>query len=117
MVAPAVVDAVAPAIRIPAIGARINAGIFIISNREITSYCKADALMIPAIVPVPIRRIDTPATLLRPNSANSRNCTRLPHAIAHTRPPSGRAINGSITIENIGRSANSIITVSGPANA
>ena len=57
-VAPAVVDAVAAAIRIPDSGASTNAGMFIASRMLVTSYCRADALMIPAIVPVPIRDAD-----------------------------------------------------------
>ena len=68
IVAPAVVEAVAPAIRIPAIGASKNAGIFAIFKICTTSYCNAEALMIPAIVPVPINSTDTPTTLPSPNS-------------------------------------------------
>ena len=66
IVEPAVVDAVAPAIKIPESGARMNAGMFIAVNALIMSYCKLEALMIPAIVPVPINKMDTPITLLMP---------------------------------------------------
>ena len=71
MVEPAVVEAVAAPIKIPESGAKTKAGMFIASRRAIISTCSAEALIIPAMVPVPIKRIDTPITLLRPNSVNS----------------------------------------------
>ena len=69
MVVPAVVEAVAPAIRMPAMGASTKAGIFIASSRLITLACREDAWMTPDRVPVPINRTATPMTLLRPNPA------------------------------------------------
>ena len=117
MVEPAVVEAVAPAIRIPDKGASTKAGIFIASNKLMTSYCKAEALMIPAIVPVPINSTETPITLLKPNSIYSLVRLMLPVARMLTRPPTGSAIRGSTLISNSGRSARRMITTNGPLMA
>ena len=84
MVAPEVVDAVAAAIRIPDTGANTNVGRFINSSKFIISYCNANDFMIPAIVPVPIRSIDTPTTLLNPNSIIERLSLIFPVTIIHT---------------------------------
>ena len=70
--------------------------------------------MIPAIVPVPISRMETPMTLVRPNSVYSIKCLALPVAIVLTAPPTGRAIRGSIAIPAMGRSASMMITTAGP---
>lgn len=112
-VAPAVVEAVAPAIRIPAMGARRNAGMLKKFRADTTSACSEDALIIPAIVPVPRRRMETPVTLERPNSANFENFFQFPVMTALTRPPAGSAIIGSIVTPK-DRSASRIITTSGP---
>ena len=73
--------------------------------------------MIPAIVPVPINKIETPITLLRPNSVIEIVSFALPVTNTHTSPPNGSAISGSMLIPQSGRRANKIITTSGPANA
>ena len=114
IVAPDVVDAVAAAISIPDTGANTNVGIFNISRRLIISYCNADAFMIPASVPVPIRRIDTPTTLLKPYSVIDITSFIFPVTIMLISPPTGSAIRGSIDIPAIGLNASKIITTTGP---
>ena len=116
-VAPAVVEAVAAAMRIPERGASTKAGMFMASSTVVTSYCRADALIMPAIVPVPISRMETPMTLLRPNSVYSMKCFALPVAIVLTAPPTGSAMRGSIAIPARGRRASMIITTAGPRMA
>ena len=73
--------------------------------------------MIPAIVPVPIRRIETPMTLLRPNSIYSTQFFTFPVAIILTKPPTGSAISGSMAIPAMGRRASMTITTTGPRTA
>ena len=90
---------------------------FIASRRAIISTCNAEALMIPAIVPVPIKRIDTPITLLSPNSVNSTVFFALPVTTIVTKPPRGSAINGSTLIPAIERRARRAITTIGPSMA
>ena len=117
MVAPAVVEAVAPAIRIPARGASTKAGMFRASSRSIMSYCRAEALMTPAMVPVPISRMDTPTTLDRPNSVIFTTFLIWPVTSMQMRPPVGRAMRGSMVTPARGRRASRTMTTRGPRMA
>ena len=114
MVDPAVVDAVAAAIRIPENGARIKAGRLRLSISPNISVCRLEFWMIPDRVPVPISRAHTPITLLKPKAEYSVKLVILPVANKHTTPPRGRAISGSIVISNSGLRARRTITVIGP---
>lgn len=68
---------------------------------------------IPANVPVPNSITATPVIFPSPTTAYSFIRLILPIAIAPTIPPRGRAIIGSTTISNNGRSARSTIAVKG----
>ena len=70
--------------------------------------------MIPAMVPVPINRMETPITLDSPNSVNSISFLLFPVTSVHRIPPIGRAISGSMLIPAIGLRASRIITAIGP---
>ena len=73
-VEPAVVEAVAAAIKIPETGASRNVGRFIIWSQPSTSEGREEALIMPAMAPVPNNRMETPITLFNPNSAYFKNC-------------------------------------------
>ena len=66
IVAPAVVEAVAAAIKIPDNGAKINGLRFKVSIKLIISVCKCEFDIIPESVPVPISRAQTPITFEKP---------------------------------------------------
>ena len=70
--------------------------------------------MMPAMVPVPISRMETPITLLRPNSVYSTRCLTCPVTRTLTIPPTGSAISGSMLMPKRGRSASRMITTRGP---
>ena len=81
------------------------------------SELSADPFTMPATVPVPMRRIDTPATLARPNSAYDTVSRHRPQTMMDMIPPAGSATSGSTATPHRGRIARSATTASGPTAA
>ena len=69
--------------------------------------------MIPAIVPVPINRIATTDIFCSPYSILGRIFFHCFIQIAPHKPPTGKAIKGSILIPAAGRNANKTIVTTG----
>ena len=114
IVAPAVVEAVAADISAPAIGAINVPPLLQWANISTNTSLMAEALMIPANVPVPTSKIAIPDIFSNPYERQVAVSRHLRVASMPTTPPTGKAIIGSITIPAIGRSANSRIVTIGP---
>ncbi len=117
IVAPAVVEAVAPAIKKPETGASAIVGRCRAPSNAIISWLSPESLTMPAMVPVPIRRMETPITFERPNSELATVSRHLPVTRLQTRPPTGSATSGSTAMPQSGRSASRTTTVRGPITA
>lgn len=111
---PAVVEAVAPDISIPAAGASKNAGKPKPCRPLIITSFSPELATMPAIVPVPISRIATLLIFANPVSEYLLRYLSLPIAKAPTAPPIGRAIKGSMVMLKTGLRASSRIAASGP---
>ena len=111
---PDVVEAVAADIRIPDIGASINAGNPPASSPDIIRSLSPEFAIIPEIVPVPRSKMATPLILPKPSRVYWFKCLILPIARAPTIPPTGRASSGSIFISAKGLNDNMAIVTMGP---
>lgn len=114
MVAPAVVEAVAADISAPAIGAINVPPLLQPASKPTSTSLIAEALMIPANVPVPTSKMAMPDIFSNPYDKQVVVWRHLPVAKMPITPPTGRAIIGSMTMSAIGRRANNMMVTKGP---